>query len=194
MRFKIKVDVNSVAIKNMAEKTASIVNKLLGNNHKWHDLEIKPYTCSFIVGGIKNEDTIIYNDDSYLYFNTEDSEVIDAILANKNIEFNIENNKVNNEVNLLTIKRVIYNNNGKKVWITENNKSQYEKYLNLKYGISAEILKIRNSTIHYKNAILNTSDLLIKCSNNKNVANLFESGIGGSCSIGFGFVENINKQ
>jgi CRISPR-associated endoribonuclease Cas6 len=178
----------------MAEKTASIVNKLLGNNHKWHDLERKPYTCSFIVGGIKNKDTIIYNDDSYLYFNTEDPEVIDAILANKNIEFNIENNKVNNEVNLLTIKRVIYNNNGKKVWITEDNKSQYEKYLNLKYGISAEILKIRNYTIHHKNVILNTSDLLIKCSNNKNVANLFESGIGGSCSIGFGFVENINKQ
>lgn len=195
MRINIKVNVDTIAIKNMAEKSASVINKLLGTNHQWHDLERKPYTCSFIKGGRKVNDVIVYDNDAYIYVNTDDSEVITALLSDENIVFSIEKPKIRNGSNILSVKRVIYNTNGKKVWVTNDNKTQFEEYLKMKYGVSGEILKMNNSTTHYKNhVILNTTDLLIRCFDNTNVMNLFESGIGGSCSIGFGFVETINKD
>ena len=49
--------------------------------------------------------------------------------------------------------------------------------------------------LYYKNkSKIRVSDLLIFCKNNKNLANLFVSGMGGSCSLGFGFVEELNKN
>jgi len=195
MRFKIKLKLDTLLLCDVAEKTSSIVNKILGVNHKWHDLERKPYTCSFILGGKNEGKSLSFKNGGYFYFNSEDKEVIDAVMKVKDIEFSIETPKIFNGYNLLSVKRVIYNTEGKKVWVTESNKSNFESYLKLKYGVDVKILKINNTTVHYKNnTILDVSDLLIKCDNNKNVANLFESGVGGSCSIGFGFVETINKN
>ena len=194
MRFKIKLTLKSLPIKDVAEKTASVLNKILGDNHKWHDLESKPYTCSLILGGKKHDESLIFENGGYFYINTNDNEVINALLNNKGIEFSVENNKLNSGYNLLSVKRVIYNTNGKKIWVTNDNKHNFENYVKVKYGVNIEILKINNTTIHYKNnTILDVSDLLIKCNDKKNVNNLFETGIGGSCSIGFGFVETLNK-
>ena len=195
MRFKINLDLKSIALSDVAVETARQVNRLLGVNHKWHDLKIKPYTCSLILGGEVKKRDVIFKEKGFLYINTEDKEVKDAIFSNEGLDFSIENPKIFKGYNLLSVKKVIYNTNGKKNWITEDNKNNFIKYIKDKYCVDIEILKTKNSSVMYKNgAKLPTSDLLIRCNTDKNVANLFESGIGASCSIGFGLVELTNKK
>lgn len=195
MRFKIKLKLEKLSVNNIATETASRLNKLLGKNHKWHELTLKPYTCSFICGGEFKDDVCYFKDNSaYFYINTEDDEVIEVILNNSDINFDIENPKIFSDYNLLSIKNIVYNTNGKRNWITDENKNNFIEYVKHKYFVDIEIYKIKNHNIRYKNkSKLPVSDLLIKCSGDKMVKNLFESGIGGSCSIGFGFVETIKK-
>lgn len=195
MRLKINLELNNITLDNIAKETATNVNKLLGVNNKWHDLPVKPFTCSLILGGEVKKRDVIFKEKGFLYINTEDKEVIDAISSNEGLDFSIENPKIFKGYNLLSVKKVIYNTNGKKNWVTEDNKNNFIKYVKDKYCVDIEILKIKNSSVMYKNgAKLPTSDLLIRCNTDKNVANLFESGIGASCSIGFGLVELINKK
>lgn len=194
MRFKIKLKITNLPIERVATDTATILNKLLGNNHKWHDINPKPYTCSLIRGGELNNGKFTFTNGAYFYINTEDEEVINSLLNNPDIEFDIENNKTFSGYNLLSVKNIVYNTNGKENWITDENKNNFIQYVKQKYFVDIEIYKIKNHHILYKERSRRpVSDLLIKC-NGKNVKNLFESGIGGSCSIGFGFVETINKK
>lgn len=195
MRFKIKLDIDTLPVEDIVVETSKVLNKILGNNNKWHDLEIKPHSCSFIYGGELKNRNVVFNGNSHFYINSEDSEVISAIVSNTNIDFNIEENKVFKEYNLLSVKDVRYNRSGKTKWVTDENKEDFIQYVKEKYLVDIEIFKIKNRVVHYKNGSnISVSDLLIKCNSDKNVANLFESGIGGSCSLGFGFVKPIKKK
>jgi CRISPR/Cas system endoribonuclease Cas6 (RAMP superfamily) len=194
MRFKIKLNLDKVQLSDVAVVTAKEVHKLLGDNNKWHDLVRKPFSCSLIRGGKLIDKTIHFDEDAFIYINTEDDEVINALLSS-NPTFSIEKPKVFKDYNLLKVKNVVFNADGKKTWITDDNKDRFIKHIENRYAIKLEVLKIKNSLISYKNNIkLPVSDLLIKIPNNVNVGNLFESGIGGSCSLGFGFVETLNKD
>lgn len=194
MRFKIKLNLDKIPLKKLATETAKHLNKTLGKNHKWHDLTtVKPYTCSFIMGGKQVGDNIIYKNYAYFYLNTEDEEVINAIVSNPSIEFDIENVKVFSDYNLFSVKKVIYNKSSKRHHITEENKKDFIAYVKAKYFVDIEILKLENKYVSYKkNSTLPVTNILIKASGGNNVENLLNSGIGGSCSIGFGHVEPIN--
>lgn len=196
MRFKIKLKLEKLSVNNIATETASRLNKLLGKNHKWHELILKPYTCSLIRGG-KIKDGVCYfkDNNAYFYINTEDTEVIEAILNNIDTGFEIEKPKIFSDYNLLSVRNIIYNTNGIRNKITDENKNNFIEYVKQRYFVDIEIYKIRNHGIDYKDkSYMPVSDLLIKCSGDEMVKNLFESGIGGSCSIGFGFVETIKKS
>ena len=195
MRFKIKLKLDPINLRDVATETSNKLNKILGVNNKWHDMERKPYTCSFLLGGSLEGKILSFKNGGYFYVNTEDDDVINAITSNDGIEFNIENLKVFKGYNLLSVKRIRYNTEGKLEWITEENKNNFIEYVKNKYCVDIDILKISNTVIGYKNnSNISVSDLLIRCKTEKNVANLFESGIGGSCSIGFGFVEPLKKD
>ena len=194
MRYKINLNLKEIKLEDISLETPRIINRLLGKNNKWHDLIVKPYTCSLICGGIKKEENIIFEEKAFVYFNTKDVEVENAIFSNVGIDFSIEKPKVFIGYNLLSVQKVIYNTKGKKNWITEENKNNFIEYVKNKYCVDIEILKIQNTSVTYKDdSKIPVSNLLIRCNSEKNVANLFESGIGGSCSIGFGFVEPIKK-
>jgi CRISPR/Cas system endoribonuclease Cas6 (RAMP superfamily) len=196
MRIKINLKLERIPFKDLATESARALNKALGANHKWHDLSVKPYTCSLINGGIRKGDDVVFNKSAFICINTEDDEVIEALFSDKSISFSIVNNEVFKDYNILSVYNVIYNKSGKgEIFVTEENKQDFVEYVKNKYLVEIEILKIKNSRIPYKkNGTRPVSNLLIKCNGNKNVENLFESGIGGSCSIGFGFVEQINKK
>lgn len=195
MRFNFKLKLTSLKLEDVATETARTVHKLLGENNEWHNLERKPFTCSFIKGGKLKERVIHFNNDAHLYINTEDEKVISKLTNHVGIEFDIETPKIFKSYNLLNVSQVIFNTSGKKIWVNEENKSKFIEYCKNKYGIDFEILNIRNSTVSYKNGSkLPVSDLFIKSFSDKNVLNLFESGIGGSCSLGFGFVETVKQK
>ena len=193
MRFKIKLKLEKLALDNVATETAKRLNQILGLNHKWHDLPQKPYTCSLIMGGLLEDKQLNFKDKSaFFYINTEDDEVIEAIVSSPGIDFEIQSIKTFSGYNWLSVKRIIYNTLGKRNHITEENKEAFIKYVKNKYDVNIEIHKIRNSLVTYKkNSKIPVSDLLIRCNDKKNVKLLFESGIGGSSSIGFGFVEPV---
>jgi len=194
MRLKIMLELEEIPLKDMASTTAKEVHKLLGVNNKWHDLERKPFTCSLIRGGKLFDRVVRYNNDAHIFINTEDNEIIDAVLVN-NPTFEIIPTKVFKGYNLLSVKYVVFTVEGKKQWITEENKDRFIKHIESRYAIKVEILKLKNSVINFKNKMnLPVTDLLIKIPNSTNVLNLFNSGIGGSCSLGFGFVESIVNE
>ena len=192
MRLKIDLDLTEISLKEVSQKTASVIHGLLGKNNKWHDLERKPYSCSFIRGGVKNEKTIKFNGDAHVFFNTEDEEIINQLVSN-NLSFSFENPRVFDGYNLLSITNIVYNCNGKKNWVTDANKERFTKHIENKYGISCEILKIDNKINFYKNISIPVTNLLIRTNGATNVFNLFETGVGGSCGLGFGFVESVVK-
>lgn len=195
MRFKIKLDISGISLTKRAEETARQLNKILGVNNKWHDLKVKPYSCSFIMGGKQVGDKIVYQNSAYMFLNTEDEEVINKIVSNPKIEFSIETIKLYKDFNLLSVKNIVYNKSGKRVHINEETKNDFIAYVNRKYLIDIEILKIQNTFVSYKNgSYLPVTNLLINCKGSDNLQNIFDSGIGGSCAIGFGHVEPINKK
>lgn len=196
MRFKITLKIDSLSIHDIAIETARQLNLILGHNNKWHDLQVKPYSCSLIMGGTIDKDIINFKaSPAFFYLNTEDEEVIDVIVSNPTISFDILNIKTYKGFNLLSVKKIIFNKNGKRIWVTEENKNEFIEYVKNKYVVDIEILKIKNMLVSYKNkSKLPVSNLLIKSNSNKNVNNLFESGIGGSCAIGFGFVEPLTNK
>lgn len=194
MRFKINLGKDSLPIEDVVTETSKRLNRVLGQNHKWHDLENKPYTCSLLLGG-KQVGKRIEFDNSYFYLNSDCNEVIETITSNFGINFDIEYPKVFKAYNLLSVKRVRFNKNGRTEWVTEENENEFISYVKDKYGVGIEVLKIQNTVLRYKNdSKISVSNLLIRTDGDKNVANLFESGIGGSCSLGFGFVSTINNN
>jgi CRISPR/Cas system endoribonuclease Cas6 (RAMP superfamily) len=196
MRFKITLKLESMSIYDVALETAKTINQILGHNNKWHDLVVKPYSCSMIMGG-ELKDKILYfnNSSAYFYINTDDGEIIERIISNSNISFDIESIKTFKEFNILSLKKVVYNKNGKRIWVTQETKQDFINYVKNKYCVDIDILKIDNSVVRYKNnSRLPISNLLVKTKTDTNVKNLFESGIGGSCGIGFGFVEPLTEK
>lgn len=195
MRLKINLDINKTPVKNVVVETSKRLNAILGINHKWHDLERKPYTCSLISGGRLKGENIEFNGNAHFYINTEDEEVIKQIVNNKGLNFNIETVDVFKGYNILSVDRVRYKISGKNKWVTNENKKDFIKYVKDKYAVEIQILKFSNSVVYYKNnSKISVSNLLIRIDSEKNVSNLFETGIGGSCSLGFGFVEPIYKK
>ena len=194
MRFNFELNIKEIPLNELALTTAKTLHALLGTNNKWHDLERKPFSCSFIKGGKVYDGIIKFEDKPILTINTEDVEIITQLMTNK-LPFSIETPKVFKGYNLLSVKNVVYNSGGKKNWITTDNQDAYIKHIITKYALKeVEILKIKNSVITYKEGKkIPVSDLLIRINSDQNVANLFETGIGGSCSLGFGFVEPLNK-
>ncbi len=192
MRFKIKLGLDKLPVEDIVIETSRKLNSILGHDHEWHDLECKPYSCSLISGGTLDKRTVKFNGNSHFYINTDDDKVIDAITNNIGIEFEIESPKVFKGYNILSVKNVRYNTNGKTEWVTKKNEAEFIGYVKRKFGVDIEILKMNNSVVHYKRGSkISVSNLLIRCNSDKNVGNLFESGIGGSCSLGFGFVNTI---
>lgn len=196
MRFKIKLKLESMSIYDVAQETAKTINQILGHNNKWHDLLVKPYSSSMIMGGLLKDKIITFeNSSAYFYINTDDEEIIDRIISNPNISFDIESIKTFKGFNILSLKKVVYNKSGKRIWVTQETKEDFINYVKNKYCVDIDILKIDNSVVRYKNnSKLPISNLLIKTKSDNNVKNLFESGIGGSCSIGFGFVEPLIEK
>ena len=192
MRLKIKLKLKNITLDNIALETAKVLNQALGHNHKWHDMEHKPYTCSFIMGGsLENKQFDFKEKPAFFYINTEDVEVIEAITKTGS-DYDIQNIKTFNGYNWLSVKRIQYYSMGKLRHITNENKEAFINYVKNKYNVNIEIHKIKNSFVTYKgNSKLPVNDLLIRCVNEKNVSSLFESGIGGCSSIGFGFVEPV---
>ncbi len=192
MRCKIKLGLDKLPVEAIVIETSRKLNSILGHDHEWHDLECKPYSCSLISGGTLDKRTVKFNGNSHFYINTDDDKVIDAITNNIGIEFEIESPKVFKGYNILSVKNVRYNTNGKTEWVTKKNEAEFIGYVKRKFGVDIEILKMNNSVVHYKRGSkISVSNLLIRCNSDKNVGNLFESGIGGSCSLGFGFVNTI---
>ena len=196
MRFNFKLKkIEKIPLSEIATATAKTIHGLLGENNKWHDLERKPFTCSFINGGKLVDGVVIFKEDANININTENEEVINQIMSS-GLDFSIENTKVFKGYNLLSVKNVVYNSNDKKNWITEENKDAFVSHVKNKYALKeVEILKMKKSLITYKNGKkIPVTDLLIRCHSDQNVENLFETGIGGSCSLGFGFVKQIYKS
>lgn len=196
MRLKVKLKLEKIPSNNLAIETSRQLNRLLGVNHKWHDLQNKPYTCSLIRGGVFDGDNIIFKNSAFIYINTEDKEVVNSMFENNSsIEFEIQDVKIFKDYNIFSVYNVIYNKSSDRLHVTDDNKDLFIEFVKNKYMVDIEILKIENTTVPYKkNSRLPVSNLLILCKGDKNIANLLESGIGGSCSIGFGFVEPINKK
>lgn len=196
MRLKINLDIDKLPVKDVVIKTSSVLNKLLGDNNKWHDMVEKPYTSSLISGGTLQGENIVFNNNAHFYINTEDKEVIRAVLKNKGINFDTPPTKVFSGYNLLSVKKVRYKTKGKNKWVTPENSPDFIKYVKNKYGVDIEIYKYDNSVVYYKRGSkISVSNLLIRTtSSSKDVAKLFQSGIGASTSIGFGFVEPVNKD
>ena len=151
MRIKIKLNLDKLPLNEVVTENAKILHKILGDNNKWHNMEQKPFTCSSLLGGKLKDKHIVFNDGGYLYINSEDDEVINAIIKNEGIVFSIENPKIYNGYNILSAKKIIFNTNKKKNWITEENKKTFIDYVKNKYCVDIEILKIRNSAVTYKN-------------------------------------------
>lgn len=195
MRFKITLDLDIISKYDIAIATAKHLNQILGHNNKWHDMVVKPYTCCLLRGGDLEGNNINFsNKSAYFYLNTEDDEVIDKIISNPTISFDVENVKLFSSFNLLSFKKVIFNHNGKRIFVTDATKEAFINYVKNKYAVDIEILKMSTSLVTYKNqSKLPVTNLLVKAKGNT-IQNLFESGVGGSTSIGFGFVELVNNK
>ena len=199
MIIKINLNLQKIKISENALMVGSIIHDLLGRNNKWHDNQIKEYSVSMIIGGVKDGEYIIFNNDSHIFVNTSNNEIRNIILENSiklGYYFNIVFNIARKGENILTAKNIRYNYKGKNYNISEENKKDFEKYLKNKYGIDAVILKInKNIDVKYKNnSAIKSTNILFKIitDNPDDVQKLFETGIGGSTAIGFGFVDNIN--
>jgi hypothetical protein len=195
MRFKINLDISQLPVENIVVETSRVLNRMLGNNHKWHNLENKPYTCSLISGGTLKGRTVVFADNAHFFFNTNDEEVIETMVSNEAIDFEIIPIKIFKGYNLLSLNSVRYKTKGKNKWVTEENKNDFIKYVKNKYGVKIDILKYDKSVVHYKNSSkIPVSNLLVKVDYSKTISNLFETGIGASSSLGLGFIEPIKKD
>lgn len=200
MRLKIKLKENKILIGSNALLVSKYINTFLGVNNKWHDMVgIKPYSVSMIMGGKRDNGYLVFNDDAHIFVNSEDPEVIGAILDNiiGKYEYDFVDNKYRKGVNILTASYVRYYSKSKDNFITEENKKDFLEYIKNKYNVDIEILNINaHIDIKYKNkSAIKTTNLLFKINSDiEDVKKIFNTGIGGSTSLGLGFVDNINVK
>jgi len=177
MIIKIKSGLSATG-NNTMDMTKSYINSFLGDENQYHGKSDK----GFSVSPINKEGEILVN------INEMDSDVLRDFMK-PNIEIVGASNFIG-EIALIESKYV----NFKKGHVS-NNIVDFIAYMKNKKNLTAEILKLEDTKVHFKGNILNVSNILIRVSgDSSNINKLLYSGIGVGTGHGFGFCKIVKKK